>query len=538
MKNHLKDKIKNNWKSGITVSFVSLPLSISLAVAAGATPLMGVITAIWAGLAASIWGGSKYNIVGPTGALSGLLIVYSISYGVSILPYLAIFSGIGILAIFLLRWEKYIIFIPSSVVHGFTLGVAFIIAFGQLNSALGIKNLTAHEKFISNLKETLLHINQFDLWTLILFILGIIFLFGWKKYFTNFPGAIILAPVGIFIGYLSNSGMLPIEFQTLFSKFGDISGNLIHFPELRFNFGKDVFVGAFAISIIAILESLLSAKIADGMTKTKHSSRKEVFGLGIANIASGIFGGIPATAALARTTLNIKSGAKDRMSAKISSIGVVIISLLLLSFFKYLPMAIVAAILVFVASQMIEKEHLIRFYRYEKSMFFLLLLVALVTVVEDPIVGVLAGTAISLLILINKMSFAETEVTINKNNQVIKRVNASQLLKIKDHGDVLVYRFAGQLSYVNCQSHINNINCINGEAKNVILSLRNCFFVDIDGMDAFKEIIETLKLKNKNVYITAVNGIVEDLFKREKWFEEMRKKEMIYASTQEALNKC
>ncbi len=140
----IKKKIKENWKSGLTVSVVSIPLSISLAVAAGATPLMGVITAIWAGIAASLIGGSNFNIVGPTGALSGILVVYAVKYGVGILPLLAIIAGIMTLIVYVLRWERYIVFIPSSVVHGFTLGVAFIIGLGQVNFALGLKNLPAH----------------------------------------------------------------------------------------------------------------------------------------------------------------------------------------------------------------------------------------------------------------------------------------------------------------------------------------------------------------------------------------------------------
>ena len=140
--------LKSNWKSGITVSLVSIPLSISLAVAAGATPLMGIITAIWAGLLAAIFGGSNFNIVGPTGALSGILAVFAISHGANSLPALAILSGIIIIISFIFHFEKYIILIPSSVIHGFTLGVAFIIGLNQLNFALGLKNLPVHESFI------------------------------------------------------------------------------------------------------------------------------------------------------------------------------------------------------------------------------------------------------------------------------------------------------------------------------------------------------------------------------------------------------
>lgn len=531
----LKEKIRQNWKAGLTVSFVSIPLSISLAVAAGATPLMGVVTAIWAGLIASFFGGSNYNIVGPTGALSGILVVYAMMYGVAILPMLAILSGILILVVYILHWERYIIFIPSSVVHGFTLGVAFIIALGQFNFAFGLKGLPSHERLIDNMQESIAHIDSIHWWTFALFSAGLIFLFVWKKFFKSVPGVIALAPAGILLGYLSQAGIVDIHLQTLFSKFGDISGSLWAIPEISFVVNKHIVMGALAISLVAILETLLSAKVADGMTKTKHNVRKEVLGSGLANIASGLFGGIPATAALARTALNIKSGARDKMSATINSVFVVLISLLFLSVFKYLPLSIVAAILVFIAIQMVERKHYVTIYKNDKSALFVSVLVAIITVVEDPMIGLLSGAAAALLIFADKMSKSEAEITINKNRQIIKRVNAARLLKIKDHGDVLVYRFAGQLTYVNSQSHMNTIIAMNGGAKFIVLSLRNLFFIDMDGSDALGEMIDILEAKGKKTFIAGVNGLVSDSLRKVKWFSDMHDKDRVFESTQDAL---
>jgi len=458
----VRERIQKNWKSGLTVSFVSVPLSISLAVAAGATPLMGVITAIWAGLIASFFGGSRYNIVGPTGALSGILIVYGMTYGISVLPMMAILSGILVLLVFLFHWERYIIFVPSNVVHGFTLGVAFIIGLGQLNFALGLQNLVSHEKFLKNIHETILHIHEFELSALILFVVSLAFLFVWKKFFPVMPGVIVLAPVGILLGYLSQKSMLlGIHFQTLFTKFGDISGNLFSLPKISFVINEDVIIGALAISLVVILETLLSAKVADGMTKTKHNVRKEVLGVGLANVASGLFGGIPATAALARTALNIKSGANDQMSATISSIFVFIISILFLSVFTFLPLPVIGSILVFVAIQMVEKKHYIHIYNNDKSALSVSILVAVVTIVKAPIFVLLIVAAVALPIFVDRTSKSEAEITINKDKKIIKRVNAAKIINVKDHGDVIVYRFAGQLTYVNIQFHINTVEAMN-----------------------------------------------------------------------------
>lgn len=535
MKLSVRERILQNWKSGLTVSFVSVPLSISLAVAAGATPLMGVITAIWAGLIASFFGGSKFNIVGPTGALSGILIVFGMTYGVAILPLLAILSGLFILLVYVLHWERYIIFVPSSVVHGFTLGVAFIIGLGQLNFALGLQGLASHEKLIENIQESVMHIDALQWSALTLFVVSIGFLFLWKKFYAAVPGVIVLAPAGIFLGYLSQMGIVDMHLQTLFSKFGDISGSLWAIPKISFIINQNIITGALAISLVAILETLLSAKVADGMTKTKHNTRKEVFGVGLANVASGMFGGIPATAALARTALNIKSGANDRMSATISSIFIVIISVLFLSVFKFLPLPVIAAVLVFVAIQMVEKKHYIAIYNNDKSALFVSVLVAVVTVVADPMAGLLIGAAVALLIFVDKMSKSEAEITINKDRKILKRVNAARIIKINDHGDVIVYRFAGQLTYVNIQSHINTVTAMNGGAKFAVLSLRNLFFIDMDGVTALKEITGIFESKGKKVMISAVNGLVSDSLKKQKWFMAMHEHERVFESTQDAL---
>jgi len=529
--------IKRNWKSGITVSLVSIPLSISLAVAANSTPIMGIITAFWAGLIASILGGSNYNIVGPTGALSGILAMFAITYGVASLPALAIMSGIIILIFFILHFERYIILIPSSVIHGFTLGVAFIIGLNQLNSALGLQGLVQHEKFIKNVMESFAHIGQFDGGTAVLFFGTLAILFVFLKLIPKIPGPIIVAPIGIFLGYLSEAGIIGAKFQTLHSKFGDIIGSKIfQMPSLSFNFlDTNLFKASLAISVVAILETLISAKIADGMTKTKSSHRKEMMGLGFANIASGIFGGIPATAALARTSLNVKSGATSKLSAAVSSIMIAIVSVIFISYFKYLPMAVVASILVYVAFRMVEAEHFKHIYIHNKSAFGLSIVVALITVIQDPIVGILVGSVISLLIFVNHFSKAQSEIIINKDRKMIAKIQTVKFNEIEKHGgDVIVYRFAGQMNYINSQSHLENLSKING-AHTVALNFRNLFYIDVDGLDSLKEIIETMKAKGKKVIITSAGPFIIPMLDREDWFSDMKQAGLVFNSTTEAL---
>lgn len=536
-KTSLLSNLKRNWKSGITVSLVSIPLSISLAVAANSTPIMGIITAFWAGLIASILGGSNYNIVGPTGALSGILAMFAITYGVGSLPALAIMTGLIILIFFILHFERYIILIPSSVIHGFTLGVAFIIGLNQLNSALGLQGLASHEKFIKNVMESLTHIGQFDGGTAILFFSTLAILFVFLKLIPKIPGPIIVAPIGIFLGYLSEAGIIGAKFQTLHSKFGDIIGSKIfQMPSLSFNFlDMNLLKASLAIAVVAILETLISAKIADGMTKTKSNHRKEMIGLGFANIFSGIFGGIPATAALARTSLNVKSGATNKLSATISSVMLALISVIFISYFKYLPMAVVASILVYVAFRMVEAEHFKHIYVHNKSAFGLSIVVALITVIQDPIVGILVGSVISLLIFVNHFSKAQCEIIVNKNKKMVAKIQTLKFNEIEKHGgDVIVYRFAGQMNYINSQSHLENLNKMDG-VHTVILNFRNLFYIDVDGLDALKEIIETLRMKDKKVIITSAGPFIIPVLDREDWFEDMKQVGSVFNSTTEAL---
>jgi SulP family sulfate permease len=176
------NNLKQNWKSGVTVSLVSIPLSVSLAIAAGSTPVAGIITAIWAGLFAAIFGGSNFNIVGPTGALSGILATYAFINGAQSLAVLAIATGVVVILSWVLRLERYLVFIPANTIQGFTLGVAFIIGMNQTNFALGYPKLPGHEKFIDNILESLRHIDKISFESLIVFVLFFLGIFITEKF--------------------------------------------------------------------------------------------------------------------------------------------------------------------------------------------------------------------------------------------------------------------------------------------------------------------------------------------------------------------
>lgn len=531
----LLKRLKENGASGITVSLVSIPLSVSLAVASGATPVMGIITAIWAGLMAALFGGSNYNIVGPTGALSGLLATYALAHGAGMLPTLTIVSGIFILVAYATKLERFLVFVPASAIQGFTLGVAFIIGLNQLNFALGLDGLPKHEKFIANVVESFAHIGSASGLTVLVFLLFLAGLFAFTKWLPRIPGAIVLAPIGILLGYLSEEGIMSWTLQTLGSRYPDMQARIFDIPTFAFEFS--LLPAALGVAVVAILETMVSAKIADGMTKTKHNKHKEMLGLGIANIASGLAGGIPATAALARTSLNIKTKATHTTSAAISSIGIAVISLVLLHYFAYIPLAVIAAILVFVAARMVEPQVFKRFYHYDKKSLGLALFVAGVTVYEDPIAGLVLGTAISLVIFIEKLSHGQFELVVNDDKkQITKKIFSEDAHpSLSEHAHTLVYSFKGQLAYINAESHVTRFEQDLNGYEHVLLRFRELYFMDLDGLDALEEIVELIQSQGKQVMISGVSPFIHDLLQGSKKFKSLEKKGLIFERTTDAL---
>ena len=525
--------LKLNWKSGLTVSLVAIPLSISLAVASHTSPVVGILTAIWAGLVAALAGGSNYNVVGPTGALSGILASYAILHGSETLATVAVLSGLIIFFAYLFRLHKYLVFVPGSAIHGFTLGVAFIIGLGQLNFALGITGLTAHERFIDNLMESARHFAAFSPVSLILFLASLALLLLFKKFYPRLPGAIVLAPIGIGLGlvFQNKSGF---TLQTLGSLYPHMAAAF--FLPVKPYLSQSAVIAAFAVALVAILETMISAKIADGMTGTRHSRRKEMRGLALANIISGIMGGMPATAALARTSLNVKTGATSKISAALSSLAVAIIALFFLKYFKFMPLAVIAAILVFVAIQMVEAEHFMRMFKYDRRNFYLSLVTAFITVFEDPIVGILFGVGVASLLLMEKLSRGQFDLAINDSRKrMVDRISGDRMQKIVQGSDTIVYSIKGLLCYINSESHVSRFRLHLNGSKNVILRMRSVYYIDMDGVEALDEIVRILKDAGKNVYITGVNSMISGMLSESREFQQIKTEGRAYKKSSEVL---
>lgn len=545
----------NNLKAGITVALVSVPLSIALAVAGGSNPASGVVTGFWAGLTASMIGGSHFNIVGPTGALSGVLeaTVEEFPTGdesTSVLPLLALIAGIFALFFYALRLERLVMYIPSSVVHGFTLGVAFIIFGGQLKAAFGFTKhnmpsclkdedglvdyanspdpcIVKHEQFILNFIEVARKFAYCDVWSLIFFLVNSVLLLTLVNRVPKVPWTILFASIGIIFGVLESHKLIHPDFNlvTLKDEYQHQSLTIVGRPTVQASWlwHPKIYQQAMTVCFIGVLETLISARIADKMTGTRHDQRREVLGLGFANIVTGVLGGIPATAALARTALNVKSGATSRVSGIISAIFILIIALALFDYFTYMPMPTIACILLMVAVRMVDTHHLAHMWKWDKPMFTVSIITAVICVVADTSLGIVVGALLSLLVAADQLATGYVELSLTKDGALVATPNPARVdhldytpppvadftdleleeVALEKHaadqdeaevfGDTLIYRIIGPLIFINAPGHEKRLRQLlanDPTVSRIVISLEKCFRADLDGLDTVEAMLK------------------------------------------------
>lgn len=528
-------RLSANWKSALTVALISIPLSLSLAVASGAQPEVGIITAVWAGMIAAFFGGSHFNIVGPAGALTGLLAAFALTHGPALLPTVAVISGLFIIIAYFLRLERYLVLIPRSVMHGFSLGVALIIGFGQLAFALGLQNLPKHEHMLGTILEIFKHLGTTHLPTFLIFLAFLGILIFLARILPKIPGAVLVTPIGIVVGWLSIKGFLPESILLLSEKFPGSS--LSFFTPAQLTFDVALLIPAMSIAFIALLETLISAKIADNMTGTRFNTRKEVMGLGLANIASGFFGGLPATGVFVRTGLNVKSGATHKTSAFVNGLFVALITGVLYAVFTYLPMAVIASILIFAALRMMELAHLKKLWKNSRKDFIVAILVAICMVGIDSVVGLLVGTALALLFFVEKLSEGHFEISLNSaDKKMLDRLYTSDEDRFTDTAEIVVYSVKGELTYLNAEAHAERIKEKEGLFSVIVFRMRELGYIDNDGIEVFEELLRHLEAKGKDIYLTSLSPIAIRELKKSDIYLRLEKKGSVFPNTRKALS--
>ena len=395
LKNYNKKQFVNDVVAGIIVAIIALPLSIALAIASGAEPVQGLYTAIVAGFVISFFGGSLVNISGPTAAFATIVAGIIATQGFDGLIIATIMAGIILILFGLLHVGSLIKYIPTTITVGFTAGIAVTIVIGQLKDFFGMSFGGASPVESMEKIEALLHnIATFNPVGFIVGLLSLVLLFVWPKINKKIPGSLVVVIIGAIVVALFNLDVMTI---------GDLYTINSGFPKLQIpEFSTDKIIAlipdAFTIAILASIESLLSCVVSDKMINDKHNSNTELIAQGLGNIASGLFGGIPATGAIARTSANVKNGGRSPISGMVHALVLLLVLVLLMPLASFIPMPVIAAVLLMVAYNMCEYKHFFHICKTApKTDVIVLVLTFILTIVFDLVVAIAIGLVVAFI---------------------------------------------------------------------------------------------------------------------------------------------
>lgn len=543
---HVIKSLLPNIKSWLTVSLISIPLSISLAVASGATPLQWILTAIWACIVAWFAWSSNYNIFWPAGALTALLLVYySATQDVWYFPVLALIVAARSFVIWLLRLTKYVTLIPATALHGFIAWVSLTIAFGQLNTILWLIDIPKHESVIQNLIETLHHIWSTNMMSVLVFGVWFVLLQLWKRFIPSIPAPIPIALLWILFWSWIQSGFIVFDIQLLVDKFPNLVFQLTDFSWIwlvshkltlsSLDFWQTTLISGFIIAVIAILETMISAKIAWQMTQTKFDQSKETFGTAMANLVSWIFWGLPTTAVLIRTALNVKSWATSYISAVFSWLFVLLISWLGFTYFTYIPMAVIAAILVNIAFWLLDFKHYREIYEFDRYDALILMIVAFVTFLSDPVYWVLVGVSLSLLRYLKHSTEQSPYVTVFRWGKFIKKTKLPKYLPDQKDADVLVIKFTGEISFLSVSVIQDAIEKINTKPI-IVFAFSNVARMDLDGIETLEHLLHHLDREKVEYHFSWLSRRLREQFKKTHCYPRLVEQNKVHYATADIIS--
>ena len=425
LKNYSKSKLVDDLIAGVIVAIIALPLSIALAIASGVSPEQGLYTAIIAGFVIAFLGGSKVNISGPTAAFATIVAGIVAMHGLSGLIIATIIAGVLLILMGVFHFGSLIKYIPMTITTGFTAGIAVTIIVGQIKDFLGLtfapgtnaietsEKVEAIVESIGTLNLHALLVGGIGMAILVLWpMLGKTKLGAFSKICAKIPASIIAVIVGILL-----VNFTPLKVNTIGTLYPDLSAGfpMPSVPNFDFETVKAVIPSAFTIAILAAIESLLSCVVSDGMIGDRHNSNTELIAQGVGNVCSGLFGGIPATGAIARTAANVKNGGRSPIAGIVHAVVLLLFLLVFMPFAKMIPMPIIAAILFMVAYNMSEWRHFVRICRTSPRSDILVLVVTFVlTVVFDLVVAIAVGIVLAAILFIKNISDL-TSVRVWKN---------------------------------------------------------------------------------------------------------------------------
>lgn len=492
-------KIKN-WRSnliaGLIVAVVALPLAMAFAIASGVKPEQGLYTAMIAAFIVGVFGGSRVQIAGPTGAFIVVLANITAQYGVSGLEMASLMAGFILLLMGVAKLGSVIKYIPDPVIVGFTAGIGVIIFVGEWKDFFGLSvQLPLDAHFYQKMHALIQALPHLNLVTTGLGILSLFLVLVTPYIVKRVPGPLV--------------AMLAVtELQAIFhfhnvatigTAFGGIPEHLPHFALPAFSFAHSInLIGAaFTIALLGAIESLLSATAADGMAKTKHFANQELIGQGLANIIAPLFGGFAATGAIARTATNVRNGGNSPIAAIVHSLTLLLVLISLAPLAANIPLCTLAAILFVVSYNMSDVPHFIHIFKHAPRYDVLILLVTFIlTVLTNLIVAVNIGVILAMLFFIKNMS---QSVTVTQ--QTLEDIPSLPR-------DTLVYHIEGPFFFAAAEKIEHALGTIKDDPEAIIFNLKNVPFIDMTGLETFHELILRYYQRGVLVYLVEANALV------------------------------
>ncbi|MCC7363375.1 MAG: STAS domain-containing protein [Dehalococcoidia bacterium] len=505
--------IRANLLSGVVVGTIALPLSIALAVAVGVSPVSGLYTAVFAGAVAAIFGGSRYNVTGPTAALVPVLNHAVISHGADALPALALLSGAILLVLAALRAGRLVRYIPGTVVVGFTAGIALSIAFGQLNNLLGVTGTDPSlETFHERLFDTVAQLGTAGAVTPALAAATVLLLVAWPRLprVRAVPGPLVAV-----VGMTAAVALLDLDVATVESRYGAIPQSLPRPSAAFLDAGLfiDLLPLAFSVAVLAGIESLLSAVVADGMSGSleRHEPDRELRGQGLGNLAVAFFGGVPATAAIARTAAGIRHGASSRLSAVVHSVTVLIATLLLGGVAGRVPMAALAGILVVVAWNIAEAPEVARLLRKASRADAVVLAgTAAITLLFDLTYAIGFGVLASMALLLRQLvRLPAARELLPDDTGRIREVSPELAGLIRSRPDIAFFSAEGVLSFHSVATmEYQLLHLFGADGRPLILRMKDVDHIDASGLLTLEGVIEHHQRCGGRIILTAIQPAV------------------------------
>lgn len=518
MKNYNKDQFVKDLISGIIVAIIALPLSIALAIASGVSPEQGIYTAIIAGFFIALLGGSRVQIGGPTAAFVVIICGIIEKYTFTGLVIATILAGIMMVIFGLIRAGNLIKYIPYTITTGFTAGIAVTLVVGQFKDFFGINIGAVPSEFIEKVRTIF---TNFSKWNYVAFLIGLLALviqIFWPKimnklpeklkYVKAIPGsliAIIICTVIVQVGGLTEGANAVKTIGSSYPQVAGLSGlsalPKFSVPKISFSMIKELISPAFTIAILASIESLLSAVVSDGMIGSKHKSNAELIGQGVGNIMSALFGGIPATGAIARTAANVKNGGRTPIAGIVHSITLLIILVVLMPYASLIPMPVLGAILIIVAYNMAGIPKCIRLCKKApKSDIIVFAVTFILTVFFDLVVAIEVGLIVAAALFLKRM----VETTDVKGWKYIDEENDPDNIGLKVVPDkTFVYEINGPLFFAMTDKVMDIVKDTSEDV--LILRMRAVPAIDASALHIFYEILDTCKRAGITLVFSHVN---------------------------------